>query len=429
MLNVPQSANINDLPLGRGPIIGSERKRTAIIIGAGVVGMATAYALAQRDIRVTVIEGQESPGLGASFANGAQLSYAYTDALASPAFLKQAAKIVVGLDPAILVRPTIDPGHLIWFLKFLRNTTSTKYLEKTLAGLCLGFESRIEMERLVAAHGLEFGRKATGKLHIHSNENNFASARKLVEAKRSLGAIQHILSRADSINLEPALADYRGDLVGSIHSPDDEVGDPHKFCREMQRLLEEKYQAVMRFSTRVRTLEDDGRSAWIETEAGEKMTADEIVLCAGIGAGRLGRKFGLYGAVMPMKGYSFTAARGEVSLQLSVTDVAKKVVLCPLEGKIRVAGLAEIAANNNEVDDRKISKLIGTAENILPSAANYDDIESVWAGVRPMSSDSLPIIKRISGRISANVGHGMLGWTYAMGSAERVAKIVTGERV
>ena len=120
MLNVPQSANINELPLGRGPIVGSERKRTAIIIGAGVVGMATAYALAQRDIRVTVIEGQESPGLGASFANGAQLSYAYTDALASPAFLKQAATIVVGLDPALLVRPTNAPGHLIWVLNFSR---------------------------------------------------------------------------------------------------------------------------------------------------------------------------------------------------------------------------------------------------------------------------------------------------------------------
>jgi glycine/D-amino acid oxidase-like deaminating enzyme len=97
MLNVPQSANINDLALGRGPIIGSERRRTAIIIGAGVVGMATAYALAQRDIRVTVIEGQESPGLGASFANGAQLSYAYTDALASPAFLSKRQRLFSGL--------------------------------------------------------------------------------------------------------------------------------------------------------------------------------------------------------------------------------------------------------------------------------------------------------------------------------------------
>jgi D-amino-acid dehydrogenase len=401
--------------------------RSVIVVGAGVVGMATAYALARRGVAVTVIDRREAPGCEASFANGAQLSYAYTDALASPSLLRHVPGIVLGLDPATRLRPSLDPGYLVWLLRFLRNAAAGRFMENTLAGLKLGLESRLAMQALQQRHQLDFGHQVTGKLHIHASADSLSAARAMVTAKRAHGAEQQVLGPAEAVRLEPALADH-GPFAGAIFTPGDEAGDPHRFCTAMAGLLQTEYGVVMRLGERVQDIGEHGDDAWVTTAGGERLAAREVVICAGIGSGVLARQLGLRSLLMPMKGYSFTAPPGALDLKVSVTDVARKIVLCPLDGMVRVAGLAEIGERSTTVDAKALERLRCGARASLPTVANYDQIGAGWAGVRPMTASSLPRIGRVSPRIAVNIGHGMLGWTYAMGSGERLAKSIL-ERV
>jgi D-amino-acid dehydrogenase len=127
---------------------------------------------------------------------------------------------------------------------------------------------------------------------------------------------------------------------------------------------------------------------------------------------------------MPMKGYSFTAASGQASPKMSITDVSRKVVFCPLNGAMRVAGLAELGTRDTAVDPRRLATLVSAASVVLPLAADYAASYGGWAGIRPMTANALPIIRRVAPRVTINIGHGMLGWTYAMGSAERAAELL-----
>ena len=392
------------------------------MLGAGVVGMASAYALARQGAAVTVIDAREGPGLETSFANGAQLSYAYTEALASPDLLRHAPKILLGLDPAIRLRPSLDPGQWAWLLAFLRNASGHRFCRNTLAGLELGLESRAAMAALQARHALDFGHAAIGKLHLHAGSESLAAARAMVELKRGHGAVQEVLSASEAIALEPALDGRRHPLAGAIWSPQEAVGDPHRFCCAMMDLLQREYGVTMRFGQTVTAMEK-GRAA-VTTGQGERLVADQLVICAGMGARSFARQAGLGFPLQPMKGYSLTAPPGIRPLSVSVTDVARKIVLCPLGGAVRIAGLAELGTPDRAIDPARLDRLRAAAEDSLPDAANYAQAGAGWAGLRPMSPNSLPLIRRVSAQVVMNIGHGALGWTFAMGSGERVAALV-----
>lgn len=406
---------------GQGP------PATVLVLGAGVVGMATAYALARRGFAVTVVDAREAPGCETSFANGAQLSYAYTDALGSPALVRHAPMVLMGLDPAISLRLTFDLGQWAWLLAFLRNSSAVRFRRNTLAGLELGLESRLAMQMLQELHGLEFGHCAIGKLHIHDNATSFAAARAMVALKRPHGAVQEALTAAEALAIEPALASRRAPVVGAIWSPQEEVGDPHRFCVAMMALLERDYGVTMKLGTTVTAIAPE--TAAVTTAQGERLAADHLVICAGFGAQRFARQLGLGAPLQPMKGYSLTASKGACPLSVSVTDVSRKIVFCPLDGQVRIAGLAELGNAKSTVDAAALGRLRAAAEASLPDAAIYGQTAAGWAGIRPMSANSLPLIRRVSARVAVNIGHGMLGWTFAMGSGERLAALLATEEM
>jgi D-amino-acid dehydrogenase len=395
-----------------------------IVIGAGVVGVATAYALALRGMAVTIIDRAELPGSGASFANGAQLSYVYTDALASPALLRHMPALALGLDPAFRLRPSFDLGQIPWLIRFMRNSTSVRFRENTLAGLELGLQSRLAMHALLERHPLDFGHAVAGKMLVYASSDSFNAARKMVELKRANGAVQQILSPDEAVHMEPALAAREDAFAGAIFSPQEELGDPHRFCNSLMRVLQSEYGVRVCMGTTVAKWEEHPQGICAVTEQGERIEADQLVICAGIDAQRLLPGLGLGSALMPMKGYSFTAPPGNATPAMSITDVARKIVFCPLDGKVRVAGLAELGARDTRVDANRLADLKSSAAASLPAGANYAATGPGWAGIRPMTANSLPIIQRVRPRVSINIGHGMLGWTYAMGSGERAASLM-----
>lgn len=400
--------------------------RRAIVLGAGVVGVATAYALARRGVEVTIIDRAAIVGSGASFANGAQLSYIYTDALASNNLLKRLPFLALGLDSSFRLRPNLDPGQIVWFMRFLRNCTHQRFLENSLAGLQLGLESQLAMHALLEQHSIEFGHQSAGKMLVYDDASAFQSACDMVSIRQSHGAEQEVLTPTEAVNKEAALAERAGGFVGAIYSPQEELGDPHKFCNALLSQLVTTYGVRVRMTVEVESWNADSDTAMVTTKAGETIKADQLVICAGMDAATLMKKHGLGSSIMPMKGYSFTAAPGQASPKMSITDVSKKVVFCPLDGAIRVAGLAELGVRNTRVDQRQLAALVSTAAGVLPRAADYAASYQGWAGIRPMTANALPIIRKIAPRVTINVGHGMLGWTYAMGSAERAARLLGG---
>ncbi len=397
------------------------------VLGAGVVGMATAYAAARRGFSVRVLDRAPGPAQGASFANGAQLSYAYTDALAGPGLWKQLPQLALGLDKVFRMHWRFDPESLKWLLAFLRNATGARFRSNTLGVLELALESRAAMHALLEQHALAFNHTMPGKMHLYHHAGALHRAEAVAAIKHRHGVVQQILSPREAVALEPALEDVKG-LAGVLYSPEEEVGDPHRFCAELLRILQEQYGANARFGTDVVQVERTADGIIIVARDGTRLASRQLVVCAGVDSAELARTLGIRLPLMAMKGYSFTAPVGPRAPVVSITDTTRKLVFCRLDDNLRVAGLAELGARDARVDPARSELLVALAREVMPAAARYDTIRSHWAGLRPMTPSSTPIIRRAGAGIVLNVGHGMLGWTLAMGAGERAAALLENDR-
>jgi D-amino-acid dehydrogenase len=400
-----------------------ERTMDVTVLGAGVVGMATAYAAARRGLSVRLVDRATGPALGTSFANGAQLSYVYTDALGSPALWKHLPQLLLGLDPVFRMHWMFDPDSLKWGLAFLRNTTASRFRENTLAVLALAMESKSAMDALLQRHRIEFSHSAPGKMHLYHDAGALRRAEAIAAIKQRHGVVQQVLSPREAAAVEPALEGVAG-LVGVMYSPQEEVGDPHRFCVELLRVLREHYGVQACFETDIDDLVREPDAITLATRDGRRLRSRQLVVCAGVESTRLAHRLGIRMPLMPMKGYSFTTRCGPHTPVTSITDTTRKLVFCRLGDQLRVAGLAELGVRDTAVDPRRSDLLVALARESLPAAANYDAIESRWAGLRPMTPSSMPIMRQVQDGIVFNVGHGMLGWTLAMGAGERAAALL-----
>ena len=416
--------------MASAPIL-SNRPRTALVVGAGVVGVATAYALARRGVQVTLVDRQQGPGLGASFANGAQLSYLYTDALASPAMLPQIPALLLGRVDAFRLRFSADPEYIAWLLLFLRNCTAARFAQNTLGALQLTLESRAAMADLLAAHPLDFAHEITGKLNVYRSRTGFARMHQIAALKRpacvQAGTQQRIISAAEAVELEPALAGTAPDIVGALYSPSEAVGDAQRFCTGLLAVLQNEYGVQTRFGWATARIDLSNAGCTALSEDGEQLHTDIAILCTGVDANTLLRPHGLKVPVIAMKGYSLTAPPGAAAPRLSITEMDARFVVSNLGGQIRIAGLADLGQRDTTVDPRRFAALLERAQSILPNAADYAASYQHWAGLRPMSPNSRPLIARPRPALAYNLGHGALGWTMAMGSGERLAKLVMAD--
>lgn len=381
--------------------------------------MSTAYALARRGVRTTIIDANPRPGMGASWGNGRQLSYAYTDALASPALWRQIPGLLGRNRGGISLSLSPSVESLCWLARFARNMTASRFRKNTLACLDLARKSRTALEQLQQEHQLDFGHRVAGKMHLFDNAHALDAAQQVMGWKIREGASQCVLTPAQARELEPALK-WRRSLVGAIYTPDEAIGDGARFCHEMSVLLGDHYGATLRNDTRVTRIARKGGATQVQLSDGTVEEADTVVLCTGA-TNRLARAVGVKVPVLPMKGYSFTAPKGGNAPSISLTDAARKIVFTDLGDRLLVAGIAELGEASAKVDPSRIDLLISLARQSLPEAANYKMTGDHWAGLRPMTPNSLPIIGEMKEGIAVNMGHGMLGWTLAMGSGETLA--------
>lgn len=396
------------------------------VIGAGVVGVASAYVLARAGHAVTLIEAQGEAGRGASAGNAAQLSWAYGDAMASPGLLRHLPGILLGRDPAYRVRLRLDPDFLIWGLCFLASTPERRWWNNTREILALADESRAAMAELLAETGISFDYRMAGKLHLYPDADSLAAAGPTVERKRRIGIEQRLVSRCEAEAIEPALASYRGEIAGAAYTP----GDAAAFCRELTRHMVEHCGVETMFSTRVTGFERrNAQIAAVRLAEREPLAIDAAVVAAGPLVRLLGRDVPEAVCVQPVRGYSLTVPWREGAPRVSLTDVKRKLAFAAIGDRFRVAGLADIERPDRGFDPARFEILREAAGAVLPACfeAGQEMPEAVrWSGERPMTASSRPLIgpsRKLKG-LYVNVGHGMLGWTLSLGSARRLAALM-----
>lgn len=398
--------------------------RSAIVIGGGVVGVTSAYVLARDGWQVRVVERNAEAGSGASYGNGRQLSYSHTNALAGPAILKQIPALMLGCDPAFRLRIRANPAFFFWALDFLRNCTSSLHRQNTLETLSLAVKSREAMERLLAIHSIDFDQKSCGKIVILRSEREIKHANAMMSLKQQAGLDQRLLTPSEAVEHEPALAQIAEPFAGALFAPGDETGDCHAFTNGLLSTLQADYGAQFTGGSAVSGLTRQSGKTVISFENGDQADCDLAVVANGHQASALAQPLGHRIPIEPMKGYSFTAPIGNAAPKISVTDHKRRIVFTNIGDRMLVAGIAEIGKVDSSIDQSRMRSMVHAAQSSLPEAAVYSQHDEGWSGFRPMTPNSQPITRMLEPGIAVNAGHGMLGWTLAMGSAERLGQAV-----
>ncbi len=402
-----------------------------VITGAGVVGMATAWQLANDGHEVTVLERRDGPGLETSFANGGQLSYSYVAPLAGPGVLTKVPGWLLRRDAPLRWRPRLDPAQWRWLAAFVGACNASRSDATTRKLLRLAFHSRDRMRALLDRHEIDFDFARRGKLIVHRDAASFDAARRLLDYQAELGSEQHALDRDACVALEPALAGIRDQIVGAIHTPSEEVADCHRFCVGLANLLRQHPNVSLRFGTAVRAIERQGDAArGVHTDSGFE-AADAVVLAGGIGSATLLRPLGLRAPLWPLKGYSITVpvGTGAQAPHISVTDFARKIVYARIGNTLRVAGMADLTRADTRIDERRAATLLDETRSVFGGIARDRPLSDLqpWAGLRPATPSGLPLIGQSRLRnLWLNIGHGGLGFTLAMGSAALLADTMAG---
>ena len=394
--------------------------RTVAVLGAGIVGLTTAYALRQRGFEVEVLDAAAGPGQGTSAGNGAQLSYSYVTPFASPAALAEIPNMLLGRG-AVRLRLHASPAQWVWLARFAACCTGSRVRDTIAQLLTLAEESRAGMEAFLARHNVGFDHRRTGKLILHRSEAALDAARQDAALKQELGSRPRVLDWEGCLAVEPALAGTRNRYAGGVFTSTDETGNCAAFCQGLAEQLEAD-GVRFHWNRRVRGVHpgEDGRAQITAEGGGPPGASGAVVACLGVGAASA---LGLSGRIQPMGGCSLSVPIAEFSRapKVSVTDSAAKTVIAPLGSALRAAGGAVVGGPVPPGFERA---MLDHLDALYPGAAQLDRATG-WTGLRPCTPDGRPIVERAQlPGLYLNCGHGGLGWTLAWGTAHRVADLV-----
>lgn len=397
------------------------------VLGAGIVGLASAYSLRRAGHEVTVVD-RAGPGSGASGGNGAQLSYSYVQPLADPAIWRQLPKLLLSPSSPLKLRPRLDTRQWLWGLQFLAACNSRTSRDTTGRLLSLAALSRQSFDAMMAEEKLDNDFSATGKLVLYSDEAAFADARRQMLLQRELGSSQEAVNADRCVEIEPALKSRHAQIAGAIYTPGECAADCQKTCDGLFVVLK-RMGVQFLLDTPIEQLVKSGNSiAAVATPQGH-IEADRFVMALGAGSALMAQGLGLHLPVYPLKGYSITvdvAPETGAAPSVSVTDSARKVVFARIGSRLRVAGMAELAGYDMAVDPAQIASLKASTQAVFPGCSRFDELNP-WAGMRPATPTGLPVTGRHAkgpDNLLFNTGHGALGFTLAFGSAQRISRMI-----
>jgi D-amino-acid dehydrogenase len=400
-----------------------------LIVGAGLIGVTTAYLLRRRGYEVTVLERREGAAQETSFANGGFLCPSAAEPWNAPGCWRPLLASLGRSEAAMQLRAATLPRLVRWGTMFLWNSRPAVFHHNVLSNQRLASYSLRAMQSLREETGIRYGRSARGFIRIFRQERALRDAVENIERLGTVGRSPRVLSSAETAELEPTLSHVQHRLAGAIHYQQDETGDAYRFC---VGLAEHARQAGVEFKFQTEVLSLEARSGQVTALMGrqDRFVADTYVIAAGSYSTPLLRTVGVSIPVQPVKGYSITydVPSGQPSLSIGVLDDYWHAVITPLEGVLRVAGTAEFAGYDLTLRAARLRNLSALVHELLPQLQVERSNARRWCGLRPVSVDGVPIIGPTALKnLFVNTGHGPLGWTMAAGSGHLLADLLAGK--
>ncbi len=403
-----------------------------IILGAGVVGIASAWYLSRAGHDITVIERQTAAGLETSFANGGQISVSHAEPWANPGAPRLILKWLGREDAPLLFRLRADRAQWRWGVQFLIECLPARARRNMIDILRLALHSRTLLKTLRAETGIHYDQSERGILHFYTNPAQLDAALATAKLMSDLGCERIPKTPQEVLAIEPALAHALPQIVGGDYSPSDEAGDAHLFTQRLAALCEAR-GVQFQYGTTIEQLARGGdgiAGVSIRNSVGgaQTMTADAYVVALGSYSPFLVKPLGIGLLIYPVKGYSVTIpiTNPDAAPTVSLTDDAFKLVFSRLGERLRVAGTAEVTGYDTSINPVRCEALLRRTAELFPRAGDFGSALR-WAGLRPATPSNLPYVSRTRYRnLFLNTGHGTLGWTMACGSGQLVADLISG---
>ena len=393
-----------------------------------MIGVASAWFLAEEGHAVTVVDRQPDPALETSFANGGQISTSHAEPWANPAAPMKILKWLGREDAPLLWRFSADLARWEWGLRFLRECCPARTRDNIRAILALALDSRARLKVLRRELGLEYDCLERGILHFYTDPVEFEHAIPQAALMREFGCERIVKTAAECLAIEPALAHAVTPIVGGTWTADDESGDAHRFTTA---LAEHAARRGVQFRYRTPVIglaATAGRLTGVHLAGGEVLQPDACVVALGSHTPLYLRPLGIRVPVYPAKGYSITIPLTDaVGPVTSLTDDGAKLVYSRLGQRLRVAGTAEFSGYGLDIQPARLAPLLHRVHEIFPRLVFSETDVEAWAGLRPATPSNVPLVGQTPLRnLFLNTGHGTLGWTLAVGSGRLLADLISG---
>lgn len=402
-----------------------------LVLGAGLLGVTSAYYLAKNGHQVTVVDRQSEAGAETSFANGGQISVSHAEPWANPSAPLKILKWLGKEDAPLLFRLRADSLQWLWGLKFLRECTPAKTAYNIRKIVELGTYSRSALQDLRKSTGISYEEVTAGILHFYTEQKEFDGAIEPARIMRELGCDRRVITADEAVKIEPALDSIKRKIVGATYTAEDESGNAKLFTTQLAKLCESegvefKYNHTV---TKLHMLDGEVNLVEVINPDGGFgfLKYDAYVVAMGSFSPLLLKPIGLNLMIYPAKGYSATIPiidNAKAPL-VSLTDDGYKLVYSRLGNYLRVAGTAELNGYDRQLNEKRCQALSNRAAEVFPDALDHSKT-TYWTGLRPATPSNLPYIgKSKIKNLFLNTGHGTLGWTHACGSGKLLADIIS----
>lgn len=416
-----------------------------VVLGAGIIGVSTAWHLLERGHDVVLVDRQTDAALETSFGNAAQISVSYCEPWANREAPLKALKWLFDPEGPLKFRPQLDPSQWLWGLKFLAQCNDAAFERNVAQLVALGQYSHTALKDIVASTGIRYHRVTQGIAHYYTQQRSFDDAGHAAEVMHRHGVNRRVISREELLRIEPALQAFADRIVGGTYTESDESGDCRVFTQELARLCVQRgMQALMGHDVeRLNTAGGAMQSVRLrERSTGQTRTvhADAYVVACGSYTTALLQQVGVSVPIYPGKGYSATLRllKPDAAPVVSMIDDALKIAISRLGDQLRVAGTIELGGFDLALDTplarTRSAMLVRRIEEVFPGVADTRLPEEggdpqFWCGLRPATPTNIPLIGRTAvGKLWVNAGHGTLGWTHGAGSGKALAELISGQQ-
>ena len=395
-----------------------------IVLGSGVIGVASAYYLAKQGATVTVLDRQPGPAEETSFGNAGQISPGYSTPWAAPGIPFKAVKWMFQHHAPLAINMDGSMWQLQWMAQMLKNCNPQSYAINKERMTRVAEYSRDCLRELRKDTGIHYENRAKGTLQVFRNEAQLEAVQRDIQVLKECGVDYELLLKEDLAKVEPALAYAQDKLVGGLHLPNDETGDCYLFTTALADLAK-GLGVDFKFNQKVEKLVVEGDEIKGVVVDGQVLTADRYVLAFGSYSRDLLKPLHLDLPVYPVKGYSLTIPIVDPAFapQSTVLDETYKIAITRFDERIRVGGMAELSGFSHALNENRRATLQMVTQDLFPGGDMAQ--ASFWTGLRPMTPDSTPIIGATRFKnLFLNTGHGTLGWTMACGSGKLISDLV-----